>query len=137
VSRRGVGAPRVGEEAALDSAEERAESVGDLDELTEEDVKSKKSCCEELAGAERPREEVEPFAFRWNRYCERVKLALETRNVDNESEAYAIEKVRELQSVARSRTLRLLLAFELQRCRCRAVGHACCVTLWTAQETVD
>ena len=32
--------------------------------MTDDELKSKKSCCEELAGAERPREDAEPFAFK-------------------------------------------------------------------------
>jgi hypothetical protein len=59
-----VGAPSVGEEAALDRAEERVESVGDREEFIDEELKSKKSCCDELAGAERPREDAVPLAFR-------------------------------------------------------------------------
>lgn len=67
VKRRGVGAPRVGEEAALDSADERVESVGERDEFIDDELKSKKSCCEELAGVESPRDEAFPFALRWYR----------------------------------------------------------------------
>lgn len=62
-----MGAPRVGDEAALERADERVDSVGDRDELIDEELKSKKSCCDELAGAESPREEAVPFAFIWKR----------------------------------------------------------------------
>lgn len=65
-TRRGVGAPSVGDEAADDRADEIAESVGDRDEVTDDEPKSKKSRCTGT-GAESPSDDAACDAFRWNR----------------------------------------------------------------------